>query len=409
MVEISISDYGYELPDERIARYPVSPRDISQLLVYQGGQISHERFYQLPNLLPSDTFLVFNDTKVIPARVHFQKPTGAVIEVFLLHPESPTRIINEAMLLTDECTWSCMVGNKKRWKPDESLSATFVVKETMCEMVATWYDFEQNWVTFRWESTDTTKTFTFADIIKALGEIPLPPYLGREAEERDASTYQTVYSKADGAVAAPTAGLHFTEAVFEGLTQKGISHDFVTLHVGAGTFQPVKVANAVEHTMHAEQVVFRRSLIESLLLHLDSLVVVGTTSMRSLESLYWWGVNLINGQSGDGKLFFVEKLAPYQSYLKIPSPAESLRAILQFMEAHGLEELTGETEIMIFPSYQFKLCRGLITNFHQPGSTLMLLVAAFVGDDWRKIYEAALANDYRFLSYGDSSLLWRAQ
>ncbi|MCU0340422.1 MAG: S-adenosylmethionine:tRNA ribosyltransferase-isomerase [Spirosomaceae bacterium] len=401
--EVFISDYHYALPDERIARYPVEPRDTSRLLVYEAGKVAHQRFYDLPQILPKDSFLIFNDTKVIPARVHFQKATGAVIEVFLLHPELPSRIINDTMTLTDSCTWSCIVGNKKRWKSNESLRSSFTINGIACEITATWYDVAQNWITFHWEAAER---FTFAEVIKALGEIPLPPYLGREADERDTQTYQTVYSKADGAVAAPTAGLHFTDEVFAGLAQKGIHHDFVTLHVGAGTFQPVKVANAVEHKMHAEQVVFKRSLIENILAHLGQLVVVGTTSMRSLESLYWWGVNLIHGPTdAQNSLFFVEKLAPYQSYPREISPEESLMAILHYMNQHQLDELTGETEIMIFPSYAFQLCRGLITNFHQPGSTLMLLVAAFVGDDWRSIYAEALAHDYRFLSYGDSSLL----
>jgi S-adenosylmethionine:tRNA ribosyltransferase-isomerase len=239
-----------------------------------------------------------------------------------------------------------------------------------------------------------------------LGEIPLPPYLNRETEARDIETYQTVYSKIEGAVAAPTAGLHFTENVFNKLITKGIRHTFVTLHVGAGTFQPVKVQNAVEHTMHAEQVVYSRKLIEQLLDNIEHIIVVGTTSMRSLESLYWYGAKLwVNSAMTDEQLFFIEKLTPYQNKETLPTPEESLKAVLAFMKENNLEELVGETEIMIFPGYTFKLCKGLITNYHQPNSTLMLLIAAFVGSDWRKIYEEALANNYRFLSYGDSSLL----
>ncbi|WP_428661060.1 S-adenosylmethionine:tRNA ribosyltransferase-isomerase [Runella sp.] len=404
--EIPLSDYQYELPDERIARFPLEPRDTSKLLVYKNGSIQHERFYDLPQFLPSTTFLVFNNTKVIPARVFFRKPTGATIEVFLLHPEAPTRIINDIMQQTQSCVWSCMVGNKKRWKADEKLSIECEVQGGKCSIEARLIDYDKNWVQFSW-----TPGFYFADVIRALGEIPLPPYLGRHADAHDADTYQTVYSKVEGAVAAPTAGLHFTQKVFQQLSEKGVTHDFVTLHVGAGTFQPVKVQNVVEHTMHSEQVVFTKSFIVQLLSKIQDVVVVGTTSMRSLESLYWIGNKLLNSsleKRDDGEHFFIEKLTPYQQYESTHTAIEALEAILEYMTAHQLEELVGETEIMIFPGYEFKICKGLITNYHQPGSTLMLLVAAFVGPQWRTVYQEAMTNDYRFLSYGDSSLLWRA-
>lgn len=400
--EILLADYQYDLPDERIARYPLEPRDSSKLLIYREGNITHERFYNLPDYIPSDSFLVFNDTKVIPARVFFQKSTGAIIEIFLLHPEAPTRIINDAMQQTESCVWSCMIGNKKRWKRGEVLSLQFTVGDISHQFEAEWVDVESSWVKFSWIPTSHSSFVSpsFAEVIRALGEIPLPPYLNRKAESQDLETYQTVYSKIEGAVAAPTAGLHFTESVFQKLAQKGIDQAFVTLHVGAGTFQPVKVLSAIEHAMHAEQVVFTQELLEKLHKNLGRIIAVGTTSIRALESLYWYGVRLLQGE----KSFWIEKLSPYQTE-QVPSAINSLEAVLNYMREENLTELVGETEIMIFPGYEFKLCKGLITNYHQPNSTLMLLVAAFVGTDWRKIYDEALANDYRFLSYGDSSLL----
>lgn len=406
--EILLADYEYDLPDEKIARYPVEPRDTSKLMVYRKGEILHRQFTDVVNYLPPQSFLVFNNTKVIPARVFFTKPTGALIEVFLLHPEAPTRVINDAMQQNTQAVWSCMVGNKKRWKAHETLQCDLLINQLTVTVFADWADIEKNWVNFRWEVADSQSepiALTFVEIIRALGEIPLPPYLNRKTEAQDLETYQTVYSKIEGAVAAPTAGLHFTEQVFENLANAGITHDFVTLHVGAGTFQPVKVANAIEHAMHAEQVVYRRAFIENLLVHLDGIVAVGTTSMRSLESLYWFGVKLWQNKAEVQNGFFIEKLTPYLDYTSLPSAEESLRTILAYMEDHKLNEVIGETEIMIFPSYTFKLCKGLITNYHQPKSTLMLLVAAFVGPNWRTIYNEALATDYRFLSYGDSSLL----
>jgi S-adenosylmethionine:tRNA ribosyltransferase-isomerase len=398
--EILLADYHYDLPDERIARYPVEPRDTSKLMVYQEGNIAHEHFYNLSHHLTSNSFLVFNDTKVIPARIFFQKPTGAVIEIFLLHPEAPTRIINDAMQQTESCVWSCMIGNKKRWRPGEVLTTEIRLPNYDLQIRAELADKENNWVRFTWDSAD--KSMPFVDVIRVLGEIPLPPYLNRKAEGRDLETYQTVYSKIEGAVAAPTAGLHFTKDVLQSLSQKGVETAFVTLHVGAGTFQPVKVQNAVEHTMHAEQLVFTLEFIEKLQLHLGNIIAVGTTSVRALESLYWYGVRLLQEQ----KSFWIEKLSPYQTS-NPPTAEAALAAVANYMREQNWSEVVGETEILIFPGYEFKLCHGLITNFHQPGSTLMLLVAAFVGSDWIKIYEEALSDNYRFLSYGDSSLLFR--
>ena len=430
-MNLQLSDYSYDLPDHRIARYPVSPRDSSKLLVYKNGKITHERFSNIHHFIPEKSLLVFNDTRVIPARTHFQKQSGTVIEVFLLNPVSPTHFVHKAMLTTESCVWQCMIGNKKRWKNGEILEVKISTEKLVVSserqvadgsdstdnyqpstinslsITAELIDYEQNLVKFSWKN-DTNESIIFLDVIQALGQIPLPPYLKRETETQDLETYQTVYSKAEGAVAAPTAGLHFTENVFENLAQKNIKHDFVTLHVGAGTFQPVKVENVIEHKMHSEQIVFTKSLIENLIENIGQIVAVGTTSMRSLESLYWIGVKMNKLQTKVKNIvqndLKIEKLFPYEPQT-LPTAKDSLISILNYMNELNLEQLVAETEIFILPSYEFKICKGLITNYHQPESTLMLLVAAFVGNDWKKIYEEALNNDYRFLSYGDSSFL----
>ena len=423
-MNLQLSDYSYDLPDHRIARYPVSPRDSSKLLVYKNGEITHERFSNIHHFITEKSLLVFNDTKVIPARTHFQKQSGTIIEVFLLNPVSPTHFVHEAMLTTESCVWQCMIGNKKRWKNGEILEAKISSEQKISDgldsidnyqlstinsldITAELIDYEQNLVKFSWKN-DTNESIIFLDVIQALGQIPLPPYLKRETEAQDLETYQTVYSKAEGAVAAPTAGLHFTENVFQNLAQKNIKHDFVTLHVGAGTFQPVKVENVIEHKMHSEQIVFTKSLIENLIENIGQIVAVGTTSMRSLESLYWIGVKMnklqIEAKNIAQNDLKIEKLFPYEPQT-LPTAKDSLIAILNYMNELNLAQLVAETEIFILPSYEFKICKGLITNYHQPESTLMLLVAAFVGNDWKKIYQEALTNDYRFLSYGDSSFL----
>lgn len=398
---ISVENYTYNLPDERIARFPVEPRDSSKLLVYKEKQISEKRFNQITEVLPENTFLVFNNTKVIPARLFFKKETGAIIEIFLLNPIEPTNVISQVMENTESCTWACMIGNKKKWK-GEVLSSELRITNYELTLKVELVDSEKNHVKLSWSGGNS-----FAEIVKEYGKIPLPPYLNRDAEDKDLETYQTVYSKNDGAVAAPTAGLHFTENVFEDIKNKGIQYDFLTLHVGAGTFQPIKVQNVVEHTMHSEQIVFSKDFLKKLSKNIDFVIPVGTTSMRSLESLYWFGVKLyLSLPTGEGwEGFFIEKLSPYQTYESLPTAKESVDAIIDFMEKQGIEELVGETEIFIFPGYQFKICKGIITNFHQPHSTLILLIAALVGEDWRKIYDFALENDFRFLSYGDSSLL----
>ena len=395
MITLDLDKYTYHLPDERIARFPVEPRDVSKLLVYKQSEIKEDRFYNLVLHLPQESFLVFNNTKVIPARLFFQKASGAVIEIFLLNPVEPSAVISQVMETRETCAWACMIGNKKRLKGQLTGKYSIHAKDDL-ELVAELIDSEKNYVQFKWNNPE----LTFAEIVRYFGQIPLPPYLKRETEEKDYDTYQTVYSKNDGAVAAPTAGLHFTEKVLFDLVTSDIEYDFVTLHVGAGTFQPIKVQNVVEHQMHSEQIVFEKEFISKLLRHSTFVIPVGTTSMRSLESLYWYGVKLLKGD----ETFFIEKLYAYQWQDEINTGA-SLQAVLSYMESKNMDQLIGETEIFIFPGYQFRVCKGIITNFHQPDSTLILLVAALIGDNWQKIYDFALENDFRFLSYGDSSLL----
>lgn len=396
-----LSQFQYDLPDERIARFPMAQRDASKLLVYRKGQISHESFANLPALLPKGSFLVFNNTKVIPARLYFTKPTGSVIELFLLSPFPGDLPISQAMEMTGSAIWQGMIGNRKRWKRDETLVLQLPGKgeQQGIDISVSWYDYDQSLVRLSWQPAD----LTFAQVIQNAGEIPLPPYLKRDPTEADRDTYQTVYSKQEGAVAAPTAGLHFTAAVFDNLFKQGIDHDYLTLHVGAGTFQPIKTEDVRQHHMHTEQVVYTRQNLQTLLHHLETIIPVGTTSMRALESLYWMGARLIHQES---EPFFLDQQYAYQlPASNQPSVEASLTAVWQYMLERKQESLVAHTGIYITPGYKLKLCKGIITNFHQPGSTLILLIAALIGDDWKKVYNEALQNDYRFLSYGDSSLL----
>ncbi|WP_339905264.1 S-adenosylmethionine:tRNA ribosyltransferase-isomerase [uncultured Cyclobacterium sp.] len=394
-----LKDYFYDLPDEYIAKHPLELRDKSKLLHFENGKISHEKFSNISALVPANSHLVFNNTKVIPARLHFQKATGAKIEIFLLNPILPATLIQQSMESTGPVTWKCMIGNLKRWKENELLSSKIVIDSVSYALQAKLVNRENREVEMSWSPDDKS----FASIVEASGEVPLPPYLNRAAEDADKERYQTVYSDKEGAVAAPTAGLHFTDQTLTDLKAKGISIEYLTLHTGAGTFQPIKHDNIIEHPMHSEQMVFTKENIVNLIAAEGNIIAVGTTSMRSLESLYWFGVNLLLGKS---KEFRIEKLTPYQEYTSLPSKNESLKAILAWMQENDLNQLIGSTEIFIFPGYEFKLCNGLVTNFHQPGSTLVLLVAAFTHGNWREIYKEALENNYRFLSYGDSSLLW---
>lgn len=389
--EINTKEYSYDLPEDRIALHPLLHRDQSKLLVYDSGAISHHQFASLPDLLPKNSILFFNNTKVIPARLLFQKDTGALIEVFLLHPANKNLPLQQVMEATGKSQWVCTIGNSKRWKEGTSLEANH-------NGITIQASHEGNeLVDLSWEPSE----LTFAEVINSFGEVPLPPYLNRKPIQEDKERYQTVYSHYEGAVAAPTAGLHFTDEVLSELGKHQVSIEYLTLHVSAGTFQPIKTENALAHVMHAEQMVVSRENIESLLQPNKKVIAVGTTSLRTLESLYWYGVQLI--KSGE-KEFKIDQNYPYKhTDTSLPSRNEAFQAILGDMATK--KQLVGETSIFIVPGYQFRVCEGLITNFHQPGSTLILLVSAFLGGQWKHLYEQALASDYRFLSYGDSSLL----
>ncbi|HMG89568.1 MAG TPA: S-adenosylmethionine:tRNA ribosyltransferase-isomerase [Chryseolinea sp.] len=392
MMPLNTDDYTYSLTPDRIAVYPLDVRDQSNLLVYDKGQVTHTRFDILAAHLPSRSFLFFNDTKVIPARLHFTKGTGAEIEIFLLNPFEPSTLMIQAMQAEHTCSWKCAIGNLKRWK-----EGTVLVKNLGgINLEAHLRDRNEGRVEFRWDSSHP-----FAEIINRSGETPLPPYINRKSEGTDRERYQTIYSHYEGAVAAPTAGLHFTPNVFVSLTNKNIQTDFLTLHVSAGTFQPIKVKNAAEHTMHNEQIVIKRHNVENLLNN-PYIVPVGTTSMRTIESIYWYGVRLLSVPDAP---FDISQEDPYANRPDLPSKEESLSAVIDYFDRNKLNEITGQTSIYIVPGYRFRICKALITNFHQPGSTLILLVAAFIGRDWKKVYQSALDNNYRFLSYGDSSLL----
>ncbi len=393
--DIQISQYDYDLPDIRIAKYPLSQRDSSKLLVYKQGKIDQTVFSSISTHLPPRSLLVYNNTKVIHARLFFQKDTGAIIEIFCLEPIQPSDY-QMVFQSTKRCTWKCMVGNLKKWKQG-ALTLVCDVKGVSIELVAE-RDIinSQIHIHFSWNNVGVT----FGDILEAIGKLPIPPYLHRESEENDEITYQTVYSKEQGSVAAPTAGLHFTDEVLARLHQTGICTTEITLHVGAGTFLPVKSATIGEHTMHTEMVVISKQTIKHLQASIGNIIAVGTTSVRSLESLYHIGVQVSKQQYH----LSVSQWEPYSDH-QLLSPFEALQAVIQYLNNNGLTEIRFSTNIIILPSYQRKIVTGLITNFHQPKSTLLLLIAAFVGEDWKKMYEYALNNDFRFLSYGDSSLL----
>lgn len=391
MHDLNLSNYLYDLPFERIASHPLAERDQSKLLFYDRGTIRHTGFREIATSLPEQALLVFNNTKVISARLKFVKDTGAEIEIFLLAPVQPSVVIAEVMIATASCAWECTIGNLKKW--NDGLVLRKKIRDG--ELSATLVDRKTGLVSFTWNTGAS-----FAEIVEETGATPLPPYIKRAAEPEDRERYQTIYSRNEGAVAAPTAGLHFTEKVFDDIKKRNIDHDYVTLHVSAGTFQPIKSENISEHVMHKEQIVITADNLRNLLSH-DLVVPVGTTSMRTIESLYWYGVRILEKKD---KTFHIGQDDPY-TLRGHQSKQEAINAVLQHMTDTGKDTLIGETSIFIKPGYKFRISNALITNFHQPGSTLILLVAAFVGEDWRKIYEEALANDYRFLSYGDSSLL----
>ena len=399
---IHITDYNYELPDERIAKFPLKERDHSKLLIYRHGEVSEDVFYHLPALLPQGALMVFNNTKVIQARMHFRKDTGALIEVFLLEPFAPADY-EQMFQTTGHCSWLCIVGNMKKWKSGV-LSRTFDVKGTPLTLSVERKGEKgtSQMIDFTWDADN----ISFAEILDAVGELPSPPYLNRKTEESDKTTYQTVYSKIKGSVAAPTAGLHFTPKVLADLDASGIDREEVTLHVGAGTFKPVKSNTIGEHEMHTEYICVHRQTLEKLLKHGASAIAVGTTSVRTLESLYYIGLKLHANPSLDEAELHVMQWEPYNVKKDAEiSAAEALQCVLDFLDRNGLTTLHSSTQIIIAPGYEYKIVKMLVTNFHQPQSTLLLLVSAFLHGDWKKVYNYALAHDFRFLSYGDSSLL----
>ena len=403
---IHISDYQYPLSDDRIAKFPIAQRDHSKLLVYRHGEVGEDVFYHLPDYLPKGSLMVFNNTKVIQARMHFRKSTGALIEVFLLEPAEPSDY--ELMFQTSgHCAWYCLVGNLKKWKEgtlERTLdieNGTFTVKASRGPIHGTSYRIDFSW----------TGGLSFAEVIDAMGELPIPPYLNRETQESDKTTYQTVYSKIKGSVAAPTAGLHFTEQVLQAIDSAGIDREELTLHVGAGTFKPVKSEEIEGHEMHTEFISVRRSTIQKLIDHQASAIAVGTTSVRTLESLYYMGLKVMQNPELSEEQLHVAQWEPYESEkgivnsVKFATTVQALKALADWMDARRLEVLHSSTQIIIAPGYDYHIVKMLVTNFHQPQSTLLLLVSAFVKGDWRKIYDYALTHDFRFLSYGDSSLL----
>ena len=417
---IQIRDYDYPLPDHRIAKFPLAERDSSKLLVYEGGNISETVFRSLPSLLPEGSLMVFNNTRVIQARLHFRKgeaQDGALIEVFLLEPANPVEY-QENFAQKGSCSWYCLVGNLKKWK-EGPLTREFEIQNSKFKLSAERMGVHgtSQEIRFTWD-----KDLTFAEVIDAVGELPIPPYLNRKTQESDKTTYQTVYSKIKGSVAAPTAGLHFTKRVLADIDAKGIEREEVTLHVGAGTFRPVKSEDIGGHDMHTEHIAVHRHTIERLLAHNAEAIAVGTTSVRTLESLYYMGVlaktlsnSPLKGENSgqkvsplrgdlEGSPLHVPQWMPYE-YDNSLSETEALQALLHYMDERDEEILHSSTQIIIAPGYKYHIVRQMITNFHQPQSTLLLLVSAFIGEGWHDVYDYALSHDFRFLSYGDSSML----
>jgi S-adenosylmethionine:tRNA ribosyltransferase-isomerase len=412
---LHIADFTYELPEHKIARYPLEQRDQSKLLVWQSGPIRENIYANIADELPSGSLLVFNNTKVVEARLLFQKPTGGLIELFCLEPADQYEDITTAMLQKGSVQWKCLVGGAKKWKEGALVlicegsaasgaasaangNTTLQIEAVKVETLPDCFLIE-----FRWEPAD----LSFAEVLHLAGDIPLPPYLNRATEASDKERYQTIYAKHDGSVAAPTAGLHFTEEVFSKLSQKNIRKAYVTLHVGAGTFKPVKAEQMKDHEMHAEFIDVNFETIEQLIAHVEKgIIAVGTTSLRTLESLYWIGVKTIRNPLITAAGLQVTQWEPYENIPKAYTARESLQSLLAWMKKNNATRIITKTQIIIAPGYEFKIIRALITNFHQPQSTLLLLVSAIVGENWKKIYQYALANEYRFLSYGDGSILF---
>jgi S-adenosylmethionine:tRNA ribosyltransferase-isomerase len=405
---LDLDHYNYQLPDHRIARFPLKQRDESKLLIYRKGKIIHSQFKYITDFLSANSMLVFNNTCVVKARLIFHRLTGAKIEVFCLEPADLDKDITESLTTTGSVIWKCLVGNKDKWKNREELELLLPQDGQNGEQIflkcKPLEDEDQySKVEFNWPDN-----YTFEQILNIFGHTPIPPYLERADVAEDVETYQTVYADHKGAVAAPTAGFHFTPIVFDRLEKKQLKKEYITLHVGAGTFQPIKVADITKHKMHAEQVIFTKENLENLCSHHGSIVCVGTTSLRALESLYWYGVNCIK-QKNDQLPFIIDQDLPNLLFeSKLPGKAEVFSYLLDSMEKQKKNILIGETSIFIYPGYKFRVCNDLITNYHQPQSSLLLLLAAFMGDDWKKMYREAMSNGYRFLSYGDSTLIFGA-
>ncbi len=397
---LDLNDYQYVLPKSSIAQYPTEKRDEAKLLIYRDGKIEHHQFSSILEQLTDRHHIFFNNTKVIPARMLFTKSTGAQIEVLLLQPATLNGPIHHSFSGQGPSIWKCMIGNKKRWPSNGVLEKEIIIEGNVVLIRAQWADRESNEIVFSWDDT----TYDFDQIIANCGKTPLPPYIERDSDQKDLGRYQTVYSQHKGAVAAPTAGLHFTTEIIDQLKQNHLV-SYATLHVGAGTFQPIKEQDVMKHPMHQEQWCFTKSTVKELAKNNLPILAVGTTSLRALESLYWYGHAIYFDQL-EGHT--IPKLYPYQQK-ELPSRSQIFNFLNNYLVDNKLDTLWGGTELMIFPGYKFQMCDGLTTNFHQPGSTLLLLIAAFVGEEWRKIYEEALHKDYRFLSYGDTSLLWRTK
>ncbi len=403
---ISIKDFTYELPDEKIALHPLEVRDASKLLVYKNGIVKEATFKNIHQYLPANSLLVFNNTKVIKARVLFTKPTGGIIEIFLLEPYRAD--YTGTLAATKKCQWKCMIGGASKWKEKElvmgypqdpvgGLKKSYGLRVRLVEKFSDAYVVE-----FNWEGN-----ISFAELLEHTGNIPLPPYIKRKVNEEDKERYQTIYAVQDGSVAAPTAGLHFTEQVFENLKTKNIQEDFVTLHVGAGTFKPVKADTMEAHEMHAEWIEVSIETIEQFIANIDhGIIAVGTTSLRTIESLYWMGIKVLLHPGLKELLIKQWEVYEELAQLENTSPKQALEALINWLKKNNLPKIFTQTQILIAPDYKFKIAKAIITNFHQPQSTLLLLVAAAVGNDWKKIYDYALENNYRFLSYGDGSLLF---
>lgn len=404
--EINIQDFTYHLPEQKIARYPLAARDASRLLVYQRQSITESTYAEISSFLPENTFLIFNDTKVIEARILFQKSTGGVIEIFCLEPHEQYTDITSAMIQTGKVLWKCLIGGASKWKKGQVLEKKIDSHHEQILLRASYIEKRDDYfiIEFEWSPVK----FSFAEMLHHAGLIPLPPYIKRSVDATDSERYQTIYASHDGSVAAPTAGLHFTGEIFKKLKAKNIQWDFVTLHVGAGTFQPVKVDRLEHHPMHGEFIEVSAAMIEKIILNIDqAIVAVGTTSLRTIESLFWLGVKIILRPHINEEFLVINQWDVYELEARNISKRRSLQALSGWLEKNKKNKIITKTHLLIAPGYEFRMINALITNFHQPQSTLLLLVAALIGEDWRKVYQYALENNFRFLSYGDGCLFFK--